>query len=288
MEPKTIIGIMGPTASGKTKLAVTLAKKMDAEIISMDSRQVYKELTIGTGKDLHEYTINGREIPYHLINTVDINTPYHIHQFKLDFERAYQSIINNGKQVIACGGTGLYFDVLLNNREFTGVPIDEELRLKLNDYSHTELIEIIKLENTENYKFDDSTKKRSIRAIEIIRYLKSNSLPSNSSSTYKWKLYGINLPADLRNIRIDERLNNRIEAGLFEEVEMLLNKGVSAERLIYFGLEYKFIANYFLGNFTKDECIEKLKIAIHQFAKRQMTFFRKIERDGHQIEWIKN
>lgn len=288
MEPKTIIGIMGPTASGKTKLAVTLAEKMDAEIISMDSRQVYKELTIGTGKDLHEYTINGREIPYHLINTVDINTPYHIHQFKLDFETAYQSIINKGKQVIACGGTGLYFDVLLNNREFTGVPIDEELRLKLNDYSHTELIEIIKLENTENYKFDDSTKKRSIRAIEIIRYLKSNSLPSNSSSTYKWKLYGINLPADLRNIRIDERLNNRIEAGLFEEVEMLLNKGVSAERLIYFGLEYKFIANYFLGNFTKDECIEKLKIAIHQFAKRQMTFFRKIERDGHQIEWIKN
>lgn len=288
MEPKTIIGIMGPTASGKTKWAVTLAEKMDAEIISMDSRQVYKELTIGTGKDLHEYTINGREIPYHLINIVDVNTPYHIHQFKLDFETAYQSIINKGKQVIACGGTGLYFDVLLNNREFTGVPVDEELRLKLNDYSHIELIEIIKLENTAKYKFDDSTKKRSIRAIEIIRYLKFNSLPSNSSSTYKWKLYGIDLPADIRNNRIDLRLKSRIEAGLFEEVEMLLNKGVSAERLIFFGLEYKFIANYFLGNFTKDDCIEKLKIAIHQFAKRQMTFFRKIEKDGHQIEWIEN
>lgn len=288
MDKITIIGIMGPTASGKTKKAVGMANELNAEIISMDSRQVYKDLNIGTGKDLFEYNINGNEIPYHLINIVDINTPYHIHQFKIDFEEAYQSIILQGKQVIACGGTGLYFDVLLNDREYTAVPVDEELRLKLNEYSHEELKEIINLENSKAIKFDLSTKKRSIRALEIVQFLKFNFLPPSTNSKYNWKLYGIDLPANERNKRIDYRLQSRIEEGLFEEVEMLINRGVSAERLIYFGLEYKFIAKYILGEYTKEECIEKLKIAIHQFAKRQMTFFRKIEKDGHQIEWIKN
>ncbi len=286
MDSNTIIGLMGPTASGKTKFAVSLADKFNAEIISMDSRQVYKGLTIGTGKDLQEYTINGRTIPYHLIDIVDVNTPYHIHQFKLDFEEVYQTITKNNNSVIACGGTGLYFDVLLNNREFTGVPVNEELRLTLNNYSHAELIEIIKIENKASIKFDDSTKKRSIRAVEIIRYLKSNTLPLNVSSNYNWKLYAIFLPANIRNARIDSRLTSRIEEGLFEEVETLLNKGISADRLIYFGLEYKFITQYILGELTKEECVEKLKIAIHQFAKRQMTFFRKIEKDGHRIEWL--
>lgn len=290
MDKSTIIGILGPTASGKTKYAVELAYKLDAEIISMDSRQVYRGLDIGTGKDLHEYTINGKEIPYHLIDIVDIDTPYHIHQFKLDFEKAYQSIVSRGKQVIACGGTGLYFDILLNDRSFTAVPVNDGLRAELITYSHDELINIIKVENKSEHLFDSSTKKRSIRAIEIIRYLEHHSLPeSKASAIHNWELHLLDVSVQERNKRIDERLKSRVAAGLFEEVENLINKGVSTDRLIYLGLEYKFITQYFLGQFTKEECIERLQIAIHQFAKRQMTFFRKIEKEGHLFKLrIKN
>ncbi len=290
MDKSTIIGILGPTASGKTKYAVELAYKLDAEIISMDSRQVYRGLDIGTGKDLHEYTIHGKEIPYHLIDIVDIDTPYHIHQFKLDFEIAYQSIVSRGKQVIACGGTGLYFDILLNDRSFTAVPVNDGLRAELITYSHDELINIIKVENNSEHQFDSSTKKRSIRAIEIIRYLEHHSLPeSNASAIHNWELHLLDVSVQERNKRIDERLKSRVAAGLFEEVENLINKGVSTDRLIYLGLEYKFITQYFLGQFTKEECIERLQIAIHQFAKRQMTFFRKIEKEGHLFKLrIKN
>ncbi len=283
MDKQTIIGILGPTASGKTKYAVELAYKLDAEIISMDSRQVYKGLNIGAGKDLQEYTIQGKEIPYHLIDIVDINTPYHIHQFKLDFHKAFQSIISRGKQVIACGGTGLYFDVLLNDRSLTAVPVDEALRLELDKLTHEELLRIIQLENTTFQVFDTSTKKRCIRAVEIIKFLKNNSLPESDSPKYNWELQCLDIDVAERNKRIDERLYRRVEEGLFEEVENLIKSGISADRLIYLGLEYKFITQYFLGQYSKEECIEKLKIAIHQFAKRQMTFFRKIEKN-HMID----
>jgi len=284
MDKQTIIGILGPTASGKTKYAVELAYQLDAEIISMDSRQVYKGLNIGAGKDLQEYTIHGKEIPYHLIDIVDINTPYHIHQFKLDFHKAYQSIVSRGKQVIACGGTGLYFDVLLNDRSLTAVPVNEELRLELDKLTHDELIHIIQNENTNQQAFDISTRKRSIRAVEIIRYLKYNTLPDTDFPKYNWQLQCLDLEVAERNNRIDERLNRRVEEGLFEEVENLIRSGISTDRLIYLGLEYKFVTQYFLGQYSKEECIEKLKIAIHQFAKRQMTFFRKIEKN-HLIDF---
>ncbi len=283
MDNHPIIGILGPTASGKTKYAVELAYKLDAEIISMDSRQVYKELNIGTGKDLQEYLIHGKEIPYHLIDIVDINTPYHIHQFKLDFHKAYQSIVGRGKQVIACGGTGLYFDVLLNDRKLTAVPVNEELRLELDKLTHEEILQIIQNENSIQQVFDISTKKRSIRAVEIIRYLKNNTLPESDSPLYNWQLYCLDLNVEERNKRIDERLNRRVEEGLFEEVENLIKSGISTDRLIYLGLEYKFITQYFLGKYSKEECIEKLKVAIHQFAKRQMTFFRKINKDNPMV-----
>ena len=283
MDNHSIIGIMGPTASGKTKYAVELAYKLDAEIISMDSRQVYKGLDIGTGKDLNEYHFQGKDIPYHLIDIVDIDTAYHIHQFKLDFQKAYESILSRGKRVIACGGTGLYFDVLLNDRSLTAVPVNEELRMELDKLTHEEIVEIIQHENITHHTFDISTKKRSIRAVEIIRFLKVNELPKSDSPTYTWELQCLDLNVKERNRRIDERLMKRVEDGLFEEVERLIKSGVSEDRLIYLGLEYKFIAQYFLGQYSKEECIEKLKIAIHQFAKRQMTFFRKIEKN-HVID----
>lgn len=280
-----IIGILGPTASGKTKYAVELALTLDAEIISMDSRQVYRGLNIGTGKDLKEYTINRRQIPYHLIDIVDINDTYHVHQFKLDFEKAYNDITSRGKQVIACGGTGLYFDVLLNSRPFTGIPINESIREELLQQSHEELKHQISILNTKDFSFDTSTKKRCIRALEVISYLSHSPLPNLEEKKYEWKLIGMKIDKVERNKRIDERLHKRVEEGLFEEVEMLINKGISIDRLIYFGLEYKYIAEYFAGKYTKVEVIEKLKIAIHQFAKRQMTFFRKLEKDGHRINY---
>ncbi len=286
MSNSSIIGILGPTASGKTKLAVHLADKINAEIISMDSRQVYKQLNIGTGKDLSEYVIDGNSINYHLIDSVDVMDRYHVNQFKKDFELAYSQITSKNKRVIACGGTGLYFDVLLNDRVYTAVPVDLALRERLEQYTHEELKQLLIKGNKKNIPFDSSTKKRSIRAIEIIEYLKGNTLPEITSVAYKWNLFGLTLEAKERNNRIDQRLERRIAEGLFEEVESLINSGVSTDQLIYFGLEYKFISEYFLGKYNKQECVEKLKIAIHQFAKRQMTFFRKLEKDGHQITWL--
>lgn len=273
---------MGPTASGKTKYAVQLAKKLNAEIISMDSRQVYKELNLGVGKDLEEYD----DVPYHLIDIISLSEQYHIHQFKKDFQEAYSDIVARGKRVIACGGTGLYFDVLLNNRIYTQVPVNEDLRAELMELEKSELVQMIIHENTDAISFDTSTHKRCIRAIEIIRYLKENSLNEEVVPNYIWDLYALQPSAVNRKENIEIRLKKRVEEGLFEEVQSLLQQGFSEDRLIYLGLEYKFITQYFKGEWSKEECIKKLSIAIQQFSKRQLTFFRKIEKDGHPIHYL--
>lgn len=277
-----VIGILGATASGKTRYAVKLAKEIDAEIISMDSRQVYRELNIGVGKDLQEY----QGIPYHLIDIISLKDQYHIHQFKEDFYKAYTDIKSRGKKVIACGGTGLYFDVLLNNREFTQVPIDTVLREQLINNTKEDLVNLLAEENTLEHTFDTSSQKRLIRAIEIVRYLKNNTLPESKYPKLSWELIGIHRDKEQRLDLINKRLIKRVEEGLFEEVESLLQQGFTADRLIYLGLEYKFITEYFEGKFSKEECIQKLATAIHQFSKRQSTFFRKLEKDGNRIEWI--
>lgn len=276
-----IIGILGATASGKTRYAVQLAKKLNAEIISMDSRQVYKELNLGVGKDLEEYDA----VPYHLIDIISLHEQYHIDKFKQDFHTAYLDITSRGKQVIACGGTGLYFDVLLNNRIYTQVPVNESLRVELLELSKAELIQLILKENSEHISFDTSTQKRCIRAIEIIRYLKSNKL-IETDVKYEWELNALRDSSEERRKKINARLYKRIEQGLFEEVESLLAQGFTEERLIYLGLEYKFITECLKGFYKKEECIHKLSVAIHQFSKRQLTFFRKIEKDGHIINWL--
>lgn len=287
MNNKTIIGILGPTASGKTKYAVSLAKEIDAEIISIDSRQVYKELNLGVGKDLEEYNINGTVIPYHLISHVSLEDQYHIDRFKKDFDKAYSDIISRGKRVIACGGTALYFDVLLNNRAFTSISINEQLREDLKEKPLEELHVIFNsIHKESSHSFDLSTKKRSIRAIEIISSEEYYSINKSQESKYEFDLYGIMIDKKELNNRIDERLEIRLNKGMVQEVEDLLNKGFTADRLIYLGLEYKFITQYLLGEFTYEEMKKKLSIAIHQFSKRQMTFFRKLERDGNQIKWI--
>lgn len=277
-----VIGILGATASGKTRYAVKLAKEINAEIISMDSRQVYKELNIGVGKDLQEY----QGIPYHLIDIVSLNEQYHIHQFKEDFYKAYNYIKSRGKRVIACGGTGLYFDVLLNNREYTQVPINKELREELINETKENLVQLLAEENSLEHTFDISSHKRLIRAIEIVRYLKNNTLPESNYPKLSWELIGIHRDKEQRLDLINRRLIKRVEEGLFEEVESLLKQGFTAERLIYLGLEYKFITEYFEGKYSKEECIQKLATAIHQFSKRQGTFFRKLEKDGNPIQWM--
>ncbi len=287
MNNKTIIGILGPTASGKTKYAVTLAKELDAEIISLDSRQVYKELNLGVGKDLEEYSIDGKAIPYHLISHISLNDQYHIDRFKIDFDNAYQDIIRRGKRVIACGGTGLYFDVLLNDRPYTSIAINVKLREELNEKTLEELHEVFhSVHQKDVHNFDLSTRKRSIRAIEIASSEEYHKIIKVQESQYEFELYGIKIDKKELNKRIDERLENRLNRGMVQEVEDLLKNGYTAERLIYLGLEYKFITQFLLGEFAYDEMKKKLAIAIHQFSKRQMTFFRKLEKDGHVIKWL--
>ncbi len=286
MNNKTIIGILGATASGKTKYAVKLAKSIDAEIISIDSRQVYKELNLGVGKDLDEYTIDGIAIPYHLISHVSLKDQYHIDLFKKDFQKAYNDIIARGKRVIACGGTALYFDVLLNNRVYTSFAVNETLRENLKDLSLAELQNKFKSIIDDDHSFDLSTRKRCIRAIEIVSSEGYKKIIQTADKPYDFELYGIKIDKSELNKRIDERLEKRLKLGMVEEVKDLLVQGYSADRLIYLGLEYKFITQYLQGEFTYEEMKKKLAIAIHQFSKRQMTFFRKLERDGHQIRWI--
>lgn len=287
MSDKTIIGILGPTASGKTKYAVSLAKEIDAEIISVDSRQVYKELNLGAGKDLEEYILDGIHVPCHLISIVGLDEQYHIDRFKKDFDIAYNDIISRGKRVIACGGTGLYFDVLLNNRVYTSIAIDEQKRDELKDKSLEELQNIFyNIHSNQSHSFDLSTRKRCIRAIEIVSSEEFYKLNQEHLNPYDFELIGIKMEKSLLNRRIDERLDSRLKAGMLQEVEELLKSGYTAERLIYLGLEYKFITQYLLGEMNYEEMKKKLSTAIHQFSKRQMTFFRKLEKDGHEIKWL--
>lgn len=280
--------ILGPTASRKTRLAAHLAQKLNGEIISADSRQVYKHLNIGTGKDYDDYIINGTKVPYHLIDIVEPTEKYNVHQFQQDCNVAISEISSRGKLPVLCGGTGLYIDAVLKNHEYTSVPVNEELREKFSKKSLQELQQYFhSLPETSYTKLADlSTIKRSIRAIEISEWLKNNSLKKGSTLALTSTLIGIDISREERRRNIEQRLKIRLQQGLIEEAENLLRRGISQERLIYFGLEYKFVTQYLTGEFNKEEMIEKLKIAIQQFAKRQMTYFRKMEKDGFVIHWI--
>ncbi|MET3126942.1 tRNA dimethylallyltransferase [Arcicella rosea] len=284
----SLIVILGPTASGKTHLAVQLAHQIDGEIISADSRQVYRGMDIGTGKDLDEYTIDGKKIPYHLIDIIDAGESYHIYQFQQDFQKAYTDIIQRGKKAILCGGSGMYLDAVLKGYEFTSIPIDLKLREQLLEKSTEELLRIFE-ENQSVYseKSDTSTKKRLIRAIEINLFLKNNpAFKITPQAIPKATIFGLNPTTELRREKITKRLIYRLENGMIEEVQTLLSKGIPAEKLIFYGLEYKFITQYLKEEISYEIMVEKLNIAIHQFAKRQMTYFRKMENDGLKINWL--
>jgi tRNA dimethylallyltransferase len=278
--------LTGPTASGKTALAVQLANALNGEIISADSRQVYKQLNIGVGKDLDEYHLNGEIVPYYLIDIAEVETHFHLYDYITHFYHAFKTIENNGKLPIICGGTGLYLDAILKKHELAAIPNNLELRSKIENWSKEELIEKLNSYATKPEKADLSSHKRLIRAVEIAEYLNNTNVPKVPFVELNPIIFALDLPTEQRRNKISARLKFRLENGMIEEVQQLLLAGISHERLQFLGLEYQFISKYLLGEISFDELFLKLETAIHQYAKRQMTWFRKMEREGCTIHWL--
>lgn len=286
-----MITILGPTASGKTDIATHLAAELSAEIISADSRQVYRRMDIGTGKDLADYVVDGKRVPYHLIDIVEPGTKYNLFEYQRDFLEAYNDIRSRGKNVILCGGTGLYIESVLKGYRLIPVPENKELRHKLEGKSLLELtsiLERLKAENNSNMhnSTDVDTSKRAIRAIEIEMAYKEAHIEERTFPKIDNVIIGVGIDRDLRRMKITRRLDQRLQDGMVDEVKSLLDSGIPADDLIYYGLEYKFVTEYILGKSTFEEMHRSLEIAIHQFAKRQMTWFRGMERRGLTIHWI--
>jgi tRNA dimethylallyltransferase len=286
-----MITILGPTASGKTDIAAHLAYELGAEIISADSRQVYRGMDIGTGKDLEDYTVNGTPVPYHLIDICDAGTKYNLFQYQEDFLKAYDDITSRGVQPILCGGTGLYIESVLKGYHLSPVPQNPELRASLDGKSLDELTAMLKElkektgSNMHN-KTDVDSCQRAIRAIEIESYNLENPTSEREFPAIDSIIIGVNIDRDERRRKITNRLKKRLAGGMVDEIKNLLASGIPAEDLIYYGLEYKYITEYVIGKTSYDEMFRGLEIAIHQFAKRQMTWFRGMERRGFNIHWI--
>ena len=286
-----MITILGPTASGKTDIATHLAAELSAEIISADSRQVYRRMDIGTGKDLADYVVDGKRVPYHLIDIVEPGTKYNLFEYQRDFLEAYNDIRSRGKNVILCGGTGLYIESVLKGYRLIPVPENKELRHKLEGkplLELTSILERLKAENNSNMhnSTDVDTSKRAIRAIEIEMAYKEAHIEERTFPKIDNVIIGVGIDRDLRRMKITRRLDQRLQDGMVDEVKSLLDSGIPADDLIYYGLEYKFVTEYILGKLTFEEMHRSLEIAIHQFAKRQMTWFRGMERRGFTIHWI--
>ena len=286
-----MITILGPTASGKTSLVAALAYHLDAEIISADSRQVYQGMDIGTGKDLADYTVAGKHIPYHLIDICKAGSKYNVYQYQQDFLEVYNKIRETNKLPILCGGSGLYLEAILKGYHLSTVPPNEELRNQLNEMSHESLIQmLVEIQEQLNTKMHNSTdldsKQRTIRAIEIGKYMLTEADPKTNFPEIPSLIIGVDIDREERRRKITTRLYQRLEEGMIEEVKQLLNQGIAPEDLIYYGLEYKFVTEHIIGKLSYDEMVQQLEIAIHQFAKRQMTWFRGMERRGIKINWI--
>ena len=278
-----LIAVIGPTASGKTRYAVELARQLDGEILSADSRQVYRGMDIGTGKDLADYG----EVPYHLIDIVPAGEKYNIYRYQHDFEAAYRDILARGKRPILCGGSGLYVEAATCGYYLPDVPANQELRDELDKLPTEELIARYEALRKPHNTTDYDTRQRLIRALEIAIWEENHPVTHTSFLPKHTKYLGISVSREERNARIDRRLTQRLNEGMIDEVRGLLDSGIKPEDLLYYGLEYKFVTLYLIGELTREEMEERLRTAIHQFAKRQMTWFRGMERRGIQIEWIK-
>lgn len=281
-----LITIIGPTASGKTSLACRLANDLNTEIISGDSRQVYRGMDIGTGKDLSDYMVDGKPIPYHLIDIRDAGYKYNIFEYQHDFHKAYTSIKERNKTPILCGGSGLYIESVLKGYNLINVPENKEFRRHLEGKSLSELTEILYSYKSLHNTTDVDTAQRAIRAIEIEEYKKKNNADCNEYLPLNSLIIGVDIDRELRRQRISTRLKIRLEEGMIEEVQSLLDAGIAAADILYYGLEYKFVTQYLLKEITYDQMYSELEIAIHQFAKRQMTWFRGMEKRGLHIHWI--
>ena len=288
---KKVVTILGPTASGKTTLATRLAHTIGGEIISADSRQVYRNMDIGTGKDLADYVVDGKKIPYHLIDIAEAGTKYNLYQYQHDFHVAYQDIVSRGERPILCGGTGLYLEAVLKGYELSPVPQNAELRERLEGKSLAELTQMLSdlkaqtgsvMHNTT----DVDSCQRAIRAIEIETYNIEHTTAMRTMPGIDSLIIGVNIEREERRRKITARLKQRLDEGMVEEVRGVLDSGIAADDLIYYGLEYKFITEYIIGKLTYEEMFRQLEIAIHQFAKRQMTWFRGMERRGTTIHWV--
>lgn len=281
-----LIVVLGPTACGKTTFAAHLAKKIDAEIISADSRQVYRDMTIGTGKDIADYTVDGTTIPYHLVDICDAGEKYNVYRFQNDFIDCFNDITSRGKTPILCGGTGLYIEAVLKGYRHTAVPPNEALRESLSNKSLDELSAILAKYKSLHNTTDTDTIPRAIRAIEIEDYYANHPIDDSEQPHLEPIVIGLDIERNLRRQKITKRLHARLDEGMVDEVKKLLDRGLSPDDLIYYGLEYKYLTLYATGQMEYKQMVDELEIAIHQFAKRQMTWFRGMEKRGTHIEWI--
>lgn len=286
-----MITIIGPTASGKTSFATALAATMGAEIISADSRQVYKRMDIGTGKDLSDYEINGKNIPYHLIDIVEPGTKYNLFEYQQDFQNVYAELKAAQKPIILCGGTGLYVEAVLKGYALSPVPQNTALRARLANKTLAELTHILEDLKAKNHsamhnRSDVDTTNRAIRAIEIETYELEHPTPDRAMPAVDSLIIGVGIDREQRRQKITRRLKARLQEGMIDEVRALLDSGIPPKDLIYYGLEYKYVTQHIIGELSYEEMFKGLEIAIHQFAKRQMTWFRGMERRGFTIHWV--
>ncbi|MCD4789239.1 MAG: tRNA (adenosine(37)-N6)-dimethylallyltransferase MiaA [Bacteroidales bacterium] len=278
--------VLGPTATGKTSFAAHLACHLNGDIISADSRQVYRGMDMATGKDFKDYIVNGETIPHHLIDIVDPGYEYNVYEFQHDFLKTYEDIITRGKLPILCGGTGMYIESVLKGYKLINVPENPKLRSELEKNSKEELVKLLKLFKTPHNITDIKDRKRLVRAIEIQHYYNDHPEIDTSFPEIKNIIFGLRFERQIIRERITERLKKRLNEGMTDEVRNLLDKGLNPEQLKFYGLEYKYLTQYVTGEISYREMFRLLNTAIHQFAKRQMTWFRKMEKEGYKINWI--
>lgn len=281
-----LLVITGPTASGKTAMAATVADQLNGEIISADSRQVYREMNIGTGKDYNDYLVNGKQIPVHLIDIVDPGEKFNVFEYQHYFLKAFLDIKNRNKFPVVCGGSGMYLDSIVSGYKLIEVPPDVAFRKGLENKSMDELIVLLQSYKNLHNTTDIDTRQRAIRAMEIEHFYSDNKKSETDLPAFRSLIIGIRYERESRRRRISQRLKDRLEHGMIEEVQMLIKKGISEDTLLYYGLEYKFITLFLTGKMAYEEMFCRLEVAIHQFAKRQMTWFRGMERRGIKIHWI--
>ncbi len=285
-EPRPLIVITGPTATGKTRLAARVAKATDGEVISADSRQVYRGMDLGTGKDFDDYVVDGYLVPYHLVDIAEPGTEYNVYEFQQDFLKAYHHIVSRNKQPVLCGGTGLYIEAAISGYKLIKVPVNPRLRKELENLTMEELTHLLASMRSLHNTTDITERNRLLRAVEIETYYHENPNLQTRYPSLRPVLFGIHFEREALRQRITQRLKTRLESGMLDEINELLNSGLKPGQLTFYGLEYRFLTRYATGEISYDEMFEKLNTAIHQFAKRQMTWFRRMERNGFAIHWI--